>query len=170
MRQRILEMYETEQEKKKAYVESCHTVVFDARKQKLAQTQARKEYERVNAIAIGQAAKVARAERREQAKATVKREKEAAREYTSRVRYETRPELRQDSAAYFRTMREDKAEAQRQERQMAGQEVAEARRAYIEAANRVRNNVETLHSRSHAAREAAADAKRQAALAVRRAL
>ena len=53
-----------------------------------------------------------RTERKEQTKATVRREEQAAQAYTAQVRYETRPEVRQEGAEMYQNLRNQVAEVE----------------------------------------------------------
>ena len=125
--------------------------------------QARQKFEKEHAVAIGEAAKVARAQRRERALATVRREEEAAREASAKVRYETRPEVRQESAALFEARRKALAEESRQKHEAEQRKAMALRKEYLDAAGRVRSNVKNTRSSTQNAREALAEARRQEA-------
>ena len=149
------------------FVEKSHSQVFDARKKKQGAVRARVEREREQAIAIGEAAKVARAVRRERTKETVRREEKAAKDYTARVRYETRPEVRQESSDLFQAQRNAAAEAARMKQERERAEVAEARERYMQAATDVRSKVEGLHASTKASKDSLVEARRQDAYRVR---
>ena len=138
MREQFERKWKDELQRKREFVEKSHSVVFDARKKKQVAVKARKQYEQEQALAIGEAAKIARAERREQTKATVRKQEKEARDYTSRVRYETRPAVRQESSDLFQRQRNEIAEELRQRHEMERQEVQQTREAYLQKANQVR--------------------------------
>ena len=116
-----------ERERKKEFVEACHNKVFQERQRKTAAERERSKAKTDNAIAIGLAAKHARAERKEETKATVRREEQAAKDYAAKVRYETRPEVRQEGASWFQAQRDQKAEESRQKKEVEKAEVHAAR-------------------------------------------
>ena len=149
------------QRKEREHVKRSHSSVFDVRKKKQKEVNARVNADRLSAIAIGEAAKVARAERKEETKATVRRQEQAAREYTAKVRYETRPEVRQESSAHFQAQRLAIAKEARSnaERERIGIEMR--RQAYLVAANLVRTKVEKLHETARVSREQLAETRKQ---------
>ena len=161
MRKEIEKKMLAEEQKKREYVAAAHNTVYDARKKKLIAVRARQQAERANAIAIGEAAMQQRADRREQTKATVRREEQAAKDYTSQVRYETRPEVREEGAKMFQAQRNDIAEAARQKAQADADAMKKAQLAYLQAADKVKERVEALHASTRASKESLAEKRRE---------
>ena len=170
MRVKLEKKWKEEKQKKRDYVEKAHSGVFDARQKKVEAVAIRKQIERENAVKIGEAAKVARAERREQAKATVRREEQAARDFTARVRHETRPEVRQESKNLFQQQRDAVAEAARVKLEHERTEVQAQRTAYLNMANKTKGKVAELHAASKASLQALAEKRKADAWTVRQAL
>lgn len=141
-----------ERERKKSYVEARHHKVFQERSKKQAAERDRIKAKTDNAIAIGLAAQKARAERKEETKATVRREEQAAKDYAAKVRYETRPEVREEGASFFQALRTEAAENARQKAQVEREDVLRARDAYQQMASKVKSSVDELHAASHASR------------------
>ena len=152
---------------KRDYVAASHNTVFDARRKKQSAVRARLLAEREQAIATGKAAKIARAKRKEQTKATVRREVEAARNYTAQVRYETRPEVRREGAEMFQQQRNRSAEETREQSEADAETMARAQAKYLAAAEQVKQKVGSLHASTKASRESLAEARRQNAKDVR---
>jgi hypothetical protein len=167
MRTELEKKLARERELKREFVAASHNTVFDARKKKQSAVRARQMAEREQAIAIGEAAKIARAERKEIAKATVRREEQAARDFTSQVRYETRPEVRKVGADMFQAQRDQAAEEARQKAQRDAEALKQAQNAYLARADQVRERVEQLHASTRASREALAEARRLGARGLR---
>lgn len=170
IKQRLEHKWQEEIVRKKAFVEKSHGVVFEARKKKQKAVTDRKKYERENAIAIGEAAKALRAERREEAKATVRLQEQAARDFTARVRYETRPEVRQESSSLFQHQRDAAAEAARQKQEIERAQVKEQRAAYLQMASQVKDKVAGLHAASKASQLALKESRKTDAWQVRSSL
>jgi hypothetical protein len=170
MRSELDKKLAQEREVKKEFVAASHNTVFDARKKKQSAVRARQMADREQAIAIGEAAKIARAERKEIAKATVRREEQAARDFTSQVRYETRPDVRKVGADMFQAQRDLAAEEARQKAQRDAEAMKQAHSAYLARAEQVRERVEALHSSTRASREALAEARRHGAHGLRQKL
>lgn len=156
-----------EREVKREFVAASHSTVFDARKKKQTAVKARQMAEREHAVAIGEAAKIARAERKEIAKATVRREEQAAKDFTSQVRYETRPEVRQVGADMFQAQRDKAADDARAKARRDSAALRAAQEAYLARAEQVKERVESLHASTRASREALAEARRLQARGLR---
>ena len=167
MRKELEKKMQEEVQKKREFVAACHNTVFDARKKKQSAVRARFQAERENAIAIGEAAKKSRAENKEKAKATVRREEQAAKDFTARVRYETRPEVRQVGASMFQAQRDGIAEAARQKAEADAAAMKAAQQAYLAAADQVKERVERLHASTKASRQSLKEARRQGAADLR---
>ena len=167
MRSQLEHKISRAQRKQREWVESSHAAVYNARKKKQGAVKARLQEERVQAVATVEAAKIARAQRKEQTKATVRRQEQAAREYTAKVRYETRPEVRQESSAHFEAQRKAVARQQRQRAEHAKQAVATKRQEYLDAANKMRSHVGELHAHARSSREHLHEIRRQDADRVR---
>lgn len=148
---------------KKDYVNRAHNTVFDAKNKKRAAARAREIYKYENATQISEAAKVEREARRQAAKATVRMEEQAAKDYTANVRYETRRQVRQEGAEMFQRQRDAAAEARRQAVERDNHRLAAMKQAYMDRASAVKAQVEALHESTRMAREKLADAKREAA-------
>jgi len=159
--------WQQELKNKREFVEKSHSAVFDARRAKQSAVRARNQAEREHAEVIGQEAKVARAQRREQNKATVRAEEQAARDFAAKTRYETRPEVRQDSAEHFQAKRDQLAEEARQKAEEARLKAQAQRQAYLASASRVHEAVGRLHADSHASRQGLKEQRRQEAMDVR---
>ena len=167
MRQKLAKRWKEELIKKREFVEKSHSAVFDARKKKQGLVRTRLQAEREQAIQIGAQAKIARAERREQAKATVKREEQAAKEYTERVRYETRPEVRKEGKDLFQAQRDAIAAEAREKLEEERRQMAVQRERYMNMASGVKARVDEMHASTKAAKERLAEARRQDAATVR---
>ena len=167
MRENIKVTLMKESEAKRERIAASHSTVFEARKKKQAAVRSRVEKEREQAVAIGEAAKVARAQRKEETKATVRAQEQAAKEFTASVRYETRPEVRAEGINMFQAQRDAIAREERLKQERDAREIAERQAKYLQMADRVKANVETLRQSSMASRANAFEAKRQAAESVR---
>ena len=98
--------WQEEQVKKKHFAASANQNIVSQKKRKARLTRERHAEAAESSAAASAEAKAERAERREQAKATQRAEEEQARQYTAKVRYETRPELRQEGRDMFQAQRE----------------------------------------------------------------
>jgi hypothetical protein len=153
MRKELENKWRDELAAKRERVAVSHSAVFEKRKAKQGKVRARLNAERENAIAIGEAAKVERATRREKNTATVRRELEAAKTYTARVRYETRPEVREEGRDLYQAMRDDVAEEARKKLENDRALRNKKMEAYLARADAVKQRVETLRESSKASRE-----------------
>ena len=149
---------------KRDYVAKAHNTVFDAKNKKRALARARETYKQENATQISEAAKIEREARREAAKATVRREIEAAKDFTASVKYETRPELRQEGAEMYQRQRNAAAADRRQAVVRDSQQLQQMKQAYLDRASTVRQQVEELHASTRASKERVAEQKRQAGI------
>ena len=170
MRAHLERKWSEEKQRKKDFVERSHSVVFEARKKKQVAVRARKLAEQEHAIQIGEAAKILRAERKEQAKATVREQEIAAREYTARIRYETRPEVREESHDLFQQQRNAAAEAARKKLDKERRDVMKQREKYLDSASQVKSHVAALHRSTQRSRDNLAETRRQEAQQLRQAL
>jgi len=155
------------QRRERELIERSHSSVFTARQRTQQTKAARVHTEREQAIAIGEAAKLARAERKEKTKVTVRREEQQAREYTAKVRYETRPEVRKEASAHFERQRKAVAEEGRQKAEHSRAEAHAKRMAYLDRANEMRSHVEKIHGRAKSARERLVEERRMEARMMR---
>ena len=163
MRKTLTRKLQEEKEQKRARVATSHSVVFEARRRKQSAVAERHRAEREQAVAIGEAAKVARAERKEKTKATVRREEQAAREYTARIKHETRPELRQMSRRVFQEQRDAIAYAEKLQSERDARAIEEERLRYLINGVETRRRVEVLRAKSHASRQKLAQHRKQMA-------
>lgn len=148
------------QRKERELVERTHGTVFVARKKKKNEVRARVQAEREEATAIHEAAKVARAERREHAKVTIKQQAKAVHKHTAKVRYETRPELRKEGADLFEARRHAVAEEGRQRAERERRYIHAQRQAYLQSVTDLRHQVLERRDASRQSREALVEARR----------
>ena len=106
MRIAVQAAYQQVQQANHAYVKKQAGVALHARRVKKAATAARKEEEKRNATVIACKAQVERQQRREDALATVRKQEREAREFAERVKFETRPEVRELTRDYFQARRD----------------------------------------------------------------
>ena len=167
MREQIARRAQDAQRKQREFVERNHSAVFDARAKKRNEVQARVQAEREEATSIAEAAKAARAVRREQAKATIKKQERAAQEFTAKVRYETRAEVRQEGLDMFEARRRAVAEEARLRAEREAKDIQAQRQAYLASAAQQRVRIAQEHAKSHQSREALVEKRRHEAERVR---
>lgn len=151
----------------RAFVEKSHRTVFEAKSRKKRASKERHLAEREEKSAIGEAAKLARAERKEQTKATVRREEQEAREYTAKVRHETRPEVRHEASQHFVKQRKALADAIRERSEAEKAALTQKREAYLDAATKRRDVQRALLDHARTSRDALEEQRKHDAAQVR---
>jgi hypothetical protein len=167
MRVEIASRMKEESLKKRERVADSHSKVFEERKKKQGAVRARVEHERKHRVAIGEAAKIVRAQNKERTKATVRKQEQAAKDFAAHVRHETRPEVRQEGRELYQGMRDHVAAAERDKAEMDRREVEGMQDAYRQRASVVKQSVDELRASSRASREGLMEAKARAATEAR---
>ena len=97
----------------------------------------------------------------------MRREEQAARDYAAQVKWETRPEVREEGAALFQAMRTTTAEEARQKAKNDARAMRDQQAAYLQAAEECRQKVSNLHARAAESRESLAERKKREAAVLR---
>ena len=137
MRVALQAAYEQVQEAAAARTAVVSAETHRTRLAKEAQALARHQHQKENAEMIAAQAKAERADRRQDALATVREQERMARELTARVRYETRPAVRQESASYFQRQRNEAYSEMKRQRNAQREQREQAEGVYINGATQL---------------------------------
>ncbi len=159
--------WQEEQVKKAKFAASANKRVTSAKKRKARQTSARHKEAQEHSMAASIASKVERSQRREQALSTKRAEEQAAQEYAAQVRYETRPEVRQEGREMFQAQRNaTTAEVKRMQEENASK-IAKQKQAYLAKQEAMKAKVEAMHAVARGSREGLLESRKQQAAVVR---
>lgn len=143
---------------------------LDARTAKVAEVEARKLEQRRNAKVVGERAQVERRKRREESLATVRAQERSAREFAARVRHETRPEVRQETAHYFQAQRYAIVAEERDKQEQDKHTRRAQQTEYLARALGFISDVQQVEGLAAGARQRLTELRRQDAEAVRQQL
>ena len=160
-------MQEEEKQKKKDFAASANARAGQAKLRKAKLTKERHEEAEAQGAATVAAAKAARAQRREQAKATQRAEAQEAKEYTAKVRYETRREVREEGKIMFQEQRDAIVAAEKRKQEVDAMAIADARARYLERQQGLKAKVEELHYVAKVSRLSLIDERREQAAEMR---
>jgi len=159
--------FHEEQVRKTKFAAAANKKVVSAKKRKARQTTARHKEAAEHSMAASVASKVERSQRREKALSTKREEEHAAHEYAAQVRYETRPEVRQEGRDMFQAQRNATTlEVKRMQEENASK-IAVQKQAYLEKQLAMKAQVESMHATAQASRESLKEVRKQDAEAMR---
>lgn len=150
--------------KKHAHRETGRSRVLEGKNEKEAKMSVRYSQRRLACEAASARAKSERRERKEESQSTRRKEEQEARAYTARVRYETRPEVRQQGREMFQAQRNATVAQEKRQQEANSQAIDEARRRYLERQVHVRERVAEVKSNAKQMRELLAESRRQDAV------
>jgi len=170
MRRTVQKQWHAVQAKESTRAAIVSKTALDARAAKQAEVEARKTEQQRSATVIRERAQCERRKRREESLATVRSQTQAAKDFAARVRHETRPAVRQNSAEYFQAQR-DTICAEERERQLADRLMRHCQQdAFLSQASERIHKVQVTDMDAMDARRRLAEQRRQEADEVRRQL
>ena len=167
MKTELKKAWTERQQQEVQFAAKAAQVVVKAKKRKAKQTTARHKEAAEHSMAASIASKVERSQRREHALSTKRREEQDAKDFAAQVRYETRPEVRQEGREMFQAQRNASTAQVKEATGANSKKIAAQKEAYLKRQETMKAKVEEMHVESRHSRDALTEEKRQKAAEMR---
>jgi len=168
MKSEMKKAWQEAQTAKSTFAQTANKRVHSAKKRKARMTSMRHRELAEHSMAASVATKVERSQRREQALSTKRSEEQLAKEYAAQVRYETRPEVRQEGRDMFQAQRNATTASVKRMQEENASKIAQQKQAYLEKQEMIKAKVESMHAVARASRGDLVEERKQKAAEMRR--
>lgn len=167
MKTEIKQKWELEQVKKAKFAEKANKRATSFKKRKARATTQRHKEQHDISIAASIASKVERSQRREESLSTKRAQEEQAKHQAAQVRFETRPEVRQEGREMFQAQRNATTAEVKQMLEENALKIAQQKNAYLEKQISIKKKVDALKAASLGSREGLRENRKQQATELR---
>lgn len=167
MKTEIKQKWELEQVKKAKFAEKANNRATSFKKRKARATTQRHKEQHDLSIAASIASKVERSQRREESLSTKRAQEDQAKHQAAQVRFETRPEVRQEGREMFQAQRNATTAEVKQMLEENALKIAQQKQAYLEKQISIKHKVDALKAASHGSREGLRENRKQQATELR---
>jgi hypothetical protein len=167
MKTEIKQKWELEQVKKAKFAEKANKRATSFKKRKARATTQRHKEQHDISIAASIASKVERSQRREESLSTKRAQEEQAKHQAAQVRFETRPEVRQEGREMFQAQRNATTAEVKQMLEENALKIAQQKQAYLAKQVSIKNKVDALKAASLGSREGLRENRKQQATELR---
>lgn len=167
MKTEIKQKWELEQVKKAKFAEKANKRATSFKKRKARATTQRHKEQHDISIAASIASKVERSQRREESLSTKRAQEDQAKHQAAQVRFETRPEVRQEGREMFQAQRNATTAEVKQMLEENALKIAQQKNAYLEKQISIKKKVDALKAASLGSREGLRENRKQQATELR---
>jgi hypothetical protein len=167
MKTEIKQKWELEQVKKAKFAEKANKRATSFKKRKARATTQRHKEQHDLSIAASIASKVERSQRREESLSTKRAQEDQAKHQAAQVRFETRPEVRQEGREMFQAQRNATTAEVKQMLEENALKIAQQKNAYLEKQISIKKKVDALKAASLGSREGLRENRKQQATELR---
>jgi len=166
-KQKIIHAWEAEKVKKEKFAKKANKRVSEFRKNKAREREERNANELLKDQGVAASGLADRMQRKEQALETKRAETAQAKGRAAQVKYETRPEVRQEGRDMFQEQRDAIAAAEKEKREEDMRKIQSRKSDYLKKQAAMKAKVDDMHQVAREARETLEETRKQQAAMLR---